>query len=367
MTTDAPGPIPITLANRWLWLRVHVIPVLLFGAVIGVLAILWKDHVAAPTMVGQAEPVLASASCPKAGVLTNLLVSRFQKVKAGDPIATVLVVDPRVLAASLAVIQSEIELLRISMQPVVNRQRMALDYDQLRLDWMRQRARLGEARVNLQLAEAEYRRMGELFKDKIVSERVYEQAKAARDRFQGEADDLSKLVSQGESGLQDLQLTNALDLSKVTADPLVAAIAVEESKLRLTEAEMNPFTVRAPMDGIVETILHRPGEAVTAGEAIVSLASLNPARIVGYLRPPFLQEPKVGMRVSIRTRSLHPEVGKAKVVEVGTQLQTVPATLLGPVNFANIAQGLPVDISLPDALKIRSGEVVDIILGNQHD
>ena len=268
MKTDSQAPIPIPLANRWLWLRVNVVPAALFVLVLVVLAVLWEDHVAAPAMVGQAEPILANASCPKAGVLTNLLVSRFQKVKAGDPIATVLVVDPKVLAASLAVIQSEIESLRTTMQPVVARQRMALDYDQLRLDWMRQRARLGEARVNLQLAEAEYHRMSELFKDKIVSERVFEQAKAARDRFQGEADELSKLVSQGELGFQDMQLTNALELSKVTIDPLNAAIAVEESKLRLTEAEMNPFTVKAPMDGIVENILHRPGEAVTGGEGI---------------------------------------------------------------------------------------------------
>ena len=33
----------------------------------------------------------------------------------------------------------------------------------------------------------------------------------------------------------------------------------------------------------------------------------------------------------------------ATVTEVGTQLESVPATLLGPVNFANIVQGLPVD------------------------
>ena len=75
------------------------------------------------------------------------------------------------------------------------------------------------------------------------------------------------------------------------------------------------------------------------------------------------------MRVSIRTRSPHPEVAKASVMEVGTQLETVPPTLLGPINFANIVQGLPVDISMPESLKlkIRSGEVVDVILGNQRD
>jgi hypothetical protein len=55
-------------------------------------------------------------------------------------------------------------------------------------------------------------------------------------------------------------------------------------------------------------------------------------------------------------------VGKATVTEVGTQLESVPPTLLGPINFANIVQGLPVDISLPANLNILPGELVDITL-----
>jgi hypothetical protein len=50
------------------------------------------------------------------------------------------------------------------------------------------------------------------------------------------------------------------------------------------------------------------------------------------------------------------------VTEVGTQLESVPATLLGPINFANIVQGLPVDVSVPANLKILPGELVDIRL-----
>ena len=69
-------------------------------------------------------------------------------------------------------------MLRASLQPVAAQQRLAMDYSQLRLDWMRQRAQLGMAKANLQLAEADFHRTEELFKDKIVSERAYDQAKA---------------------------------------------------------------------------------------------------------------------------------------------------------------------------------------------
>jgi hypothetical protein len=43
---------------------------------------------------------------------------------------------------------------------------------------------LATAQVNLQLAETEYHRMDTLFKDKIISERQYEQAKAAREEVE---------------------------------------------------------------------------------------------------------------------------------------------------------------------------------------
>src|SRR6266700_5896106 len=81
---------------------------------------------------------------------------------------------------------------------------------------------------------------------------------------------------------------------------------------------------------------------LTAGQPIVAVATLNPVRIVGYLRPPIMDEPKPGMKVEVRTRGVPRVVGSAHIVEVGTQLEAVPATLLGPMKLANTELGLPV-------------------------
>src|SRR5262249_30540521 len=158
------------------------------------------------------------------------------RVKAGDTVGKVLVTDPRILASSLAVIQAEIDALRASQRPVLSQERNVMDYQQLRLDWMRQRAQLAAARVNLDLAGSECHRMAELFKDQIVSQRDSERAKANRDRLQQEVSELGRLVEEGERGFQQLQRTDVPGASVPSADPLAAAIAVQESKLRLTEA-----------------------------------------------------------------------------------------------------------------------------------
>ena len=347
---------------RLLDLRVRIIPVLVFAAAWGGVAVAWRHFGAAPMMVGQAEPVLASVSCYKPGVLAELTVTRFQKAKAGEAVGQVMITEPRILAASLAVIQADILMLQAEMKPVVAQQRTAMDYDQLQLDWMRQRASLATARVNLQLAESEYRRMEALFNDKIISQRVFEEAKAAQDRLRGEVAELTKLVASAGTNFAQLQVTNTQDLTKVTVDPLRASIAVQESKLRLTEAELSPLPLKAPIDGIVTTVNVRVGEAVNPGQAILNIATLEPVRIVGYLRAPLLAEPKPGMRVEVFTRGVRRRTGEAKVLEVGTQFENVPPALLGPVKFADVVLGLPVNVSLPPSLAIRPGELVDIAL-----
>ena len=367
MKSNSLSPIPIPLAQRWLDARHRVLPGLVFGTTLFVIALLWKNNVAAPTLVGQAEPVLANVSSYKPGMLAGLTVGRFQTVKAGDPVGLVIITDPKVLTTSLAVIQAEIEMLRAEMKPVSAQQRTAMDYDQLRLVWMKERAQLAGARVNLQLAETEFQRTGELFKDKIVSQRLFDQAKAAQERLRQEVEELTKLVAEGELNFKSLQLSNSVEISKVTLDPLRAAIAVQESKLRLTEAELSPVPLKAPMDGIVSAIYHRSGEAVTAGEAILAIATLAPVRIVGYMRSPILNEPKVGMQVEVRTRGVHREMGSARIVEVGAQLESMPLALAGPLRPPGTELGLPIDISLPANLKIRPGELVDITVLSKTD
>ena len=336
-------------------------PVVLIATVL-LLAVLWKDYASAPTLVGQVEAIEANVSCYKPGMLAQLNVNRFQRVKAGDPVGQVLVTDPKILAASLAVIQADIEMLRVSMQPVAARQRTAMDYSQLRLDWMRQRAQLAMARVNLQFADIELHRTEELFKDKIVAERVYDQAKASQGRLQNEVDELAQLVEEQSRNFDQLQLTNSIELSKITDEPLRAAIAVQESKLRLTETELSPITLRAPVDGMVDTVYHRAGEAVNAGEPIVAIAPLNAVRIVGYLRSPVTCEPKIGERVQVRTRGPRRQIGTGEVLEVGTQFEPIAPALQAPMKLTVVELGLPVGISLPSGMNIRPGELVDLTI-----
>jgi multidrug resistance efflux pump len=367
MTSSSPRPIPIPWRQRWRHVRQRLVPALLFIGLLLALAQLWKKYASAPTLVGQAEVVPANVSCYKPGMLAQLFVNRFQTVKAGDLVGQVLVTDPKILASSLAVIQAEIEEIRASQTPVAAEQRLAMEYSEVRLHWMAQRAELGVAKADLLVAEADFHRTEELFKEKIVSERAYDLAKAKQSSLRNKVDELVLSVEDQGHRVGLLQPTNTIAISTVTDDPLRAAITVEESKLRLTEAELNPITLRAAVDGMVDVIYHRVGEAVTAGEPIVGIAPLNAVRIIGYLRPPLLEDPKLGGRVEVRTRGPHRQVGTAQILEVGTQFEPLPPALQIPARLANAELGLPLSISVPPSLQIRPGELVDLTLVRKID
>ncbi len=360
MKSDGLTPIPTPPAQRLRDLRTRFLPAAVIGVCVITIGVLWKNNIAAPTLVGQAEPVLSNLSSHKPGTVAGLNVTRFQHVKAGDILGHVLIADPKVVEASLAVIRAEIESYRLNDSPLVRQQRSAVDFIQVRLDWMRQRAVLATSRVNLQLAEIELRRNQDLHKDKLVSQSALDLALATRDGLQREVEELTKLVNEGEQSFKELNPSG--DLVKMSTDPTHAAMTLQEAKLRQIEAELSPVTLRASLDGVVTAIYHRSGESVTAGQPIVSIASVKPVRIVGYMRAPSLDDPKVGMKVEVRTRGGRREVGLAQITEVGTQLEVPPLALASSARPPNTELGLPVEISLPANLTIRPGELVDLTL-----
>jgi multidrug resistance efflux pump len=228
---------------------------------------------------------------------------------------------------------------------------------------MDQRVQLATARVKLELAEADLKRDEELFRDKIVSQQILDAARTARDALQTEIKERSTLVAEQEERLKSLNLgTNGVAYPSDTTpeDVLRASIKVQEEKLRLTEAELRPITLTVDMEGTVSAVHHRSGEAVLAGEPIVTLTAINSDRIIGYVRQPISFEPKVGQRVEVRARSLRRCVGEAEIVEVGAHMEPISAAL-SPLSNAHIHEvGLPVLVSVPRSQKLLPGEIVDL-------
>ena len=366
--------IPTPPAQRWKDFRRQGMPVLIFGCVAVLILYLWNRNLGASTFVGEVETIQENVASRQPGQLADLSVDNFQPVKAGDAVARVITTDPNVIEASLAIIRAEVELLKTGMDPVLNQHRDAVNYQQLRLSWLLQRVDLAAARVRLQFAENDLERVARLFDEQIVPRGIpqggqnnnnifgYEVALRDRDALRTEVDERARVVTEIEQKLRGLKVPENWENPQPTSPAILAAVAVQDEKLRLTEAQLNPITLRAPMDGVVSHIYRRSGETILAGEPILAISAPSARRIIGYMRQPLPFEPKVGDTVKVYTRRTHVQSANARILQVGVQMEPVTAPMRIRGYGTALDRGLPILLSVPAGLEVHPGELVDLML-----
>ena len=232
---------------------------------------------------------------------------------------------------------------------------------------------LAAAGVRLQFADSELQRVAKLFEEKIVPQGIpqgpnqngvtgYEVALRDRDALRTEVEERTKLVTEMEQKLHDLKVPDNWENPQATSPAISAAVAVQDEKLRLTEAQLNPITLKCPMDGMVSKIYHRSGETIVAGDPIITLTASRSQHIIGYLRQPLPFEPKSGDPVKIYTRRPHRQVATTQILQVGVQMELVTAPMRLRGYSAAMERGLPVLLSLPPGLELHPGELVDLMV-----
>lgn len=376
------SPIPTPPALRWREFRIRALPGVVFVlALVGVIWI-WNTQLAAPTLVGEVEVRRAHVASLTPGTLAKLNVDRFSPVRAGDPVAEVLVSNPRYLESTLGVIKAEAEILRLQLDPVATTERTQLDFERLRLELLNQKVLLASGQIQLRYAEAEFERLSALRRGStvIASQTEWEIAQRDRDSLRAEVQARQRLIQELEADLARLRVSRPPAEPPALPEGWRLALDLQEQRLKQALAEFGPVTLTAPIDGIVSTVYRFSGDNVAAGEPIVTITATRSERILAYLIPPWQEEPEAGAPVEVRARSGSRALGQARILEVGRYLEPVTATVayqlgLRASGLAQAAQlglplnannqpitGLPLAISLPAGLNLRPGEAVDLRL-----
>ncbi len=375
-------PIPTPPALRWREFRIRALPVVVFAATLAGVIWIWQHELAPPTLIGEVEVRRAHVASIQPGTLVKLAVDRFQTVRVGDPVAEILISNPRYLESTLGVIKAETEILRLQLDPLVTTERIRVDFHRLRLELLDQKVQLAASQMNLRYAEAEYDRLATLRREQtaIVSQSELELAQRDRDALRAEVQSRQRLVQELEADLNRLRVSRPPAESETVPEGWRLALGLQEQRLQQALSEFGPVSLTAPIDGTVSTVYRYAGENVAAGEPIVTITSTHSDRIVAYLLPPWRVEPTVGTPVEVRTRHGARAVGRARILEVGRYLDNITPTLayqLGvrasalaqaaqpaaQLNFNNLPiPGLPLAISVPPGLNLRPGEAVDLRL-----
>lgn len=154
--------------------------------------------------------------------------------------------------------------------------------------------------------------------------------------------------SSGAGTLVDLPAGRALRVFDAVAAGQVVA-RVEDDAGKWTD-------VTAPLAGQVVQIHRQPGQPVTAGQPVLTVASSRGRYVTAYVRGERGAAP--GAAVEVRAQSDANRSFRAVVERVGPQYQPVPAAHLADRKAAE--WGLPVLIPIPPDAVLRPGELVRV-------
>jgi multidrug resistance efflux pump len=357
-------PIPVPPSQRWREVRLLYLPRIVF--LLGVIgtALLWSRWVTPATLVAEAEAMQAEVRAAQGGMLVGLKVAAFQAVAANEVVGHVAVVDPKVLDATLAVIRAEVGMLAATMTGATDRQRVALEFERLQLDWMSGRVELASLRGKLQIVEADLTRLTPLHRGGMITNEQFDQLKANRETLAEQVAEQAKLVARLEPFLRTLAPAEGQTAALSTESALASAIKVQDAKLKLAEQQLTPVPLLSPIAGVVSVVLRRNGETVVAGEPILRIVAARPDRLSGFLRQPLPFEPKVGMPVEIRSRSTPRVSAASKIVAVGPTMEPLTPTLISAMHLPPTPvpePGLKIQVAIPTGFVVRPGEFVDVI------
>jgi multidrug resistance efflux pump len=351
--------IPSPPSHYWREFRHTYLPFIVFSSVLLLTVNLWNQHVAPPSIVGQVESVRSSVTTTVQGELMELRVDMLQEVKKGDIIAMVNVMDDDVVNASLKA--AEANLVTMEERLRQNNYRILENFENLKHDLAVRKVERATENVNLQFAVAEFNRTYKLYQEKTVSETEYDMARTRMDALKGKLTELDKLIGEMEISIARLRPPADLLSNTNASDPIFRAIQAEREQII---AQAKPQVIKAPMAGVISAIYKRKGEKVIRGDTIVVISTLEPERIMAFVRQPLNIRPKVGDTVEVRSRSFARPAAYAKVMKVGTQLEAINVPLPLAVQNQGVEFGLPLLIALPKGIPLMPGETVDISMVN---
>ena len=247
---------------------------------------------------------------------------------------------------------------------MVEARRLAVDVERCRLTILGLRTDVESDKVELARLDKLLEAMRKAFEKGAASELEITDLTGQRDVVLERIRGNTRSMGQAEEDLQATQARRRKHPTSQPADwsayigPIRERRAAQEARVQEVSLQIAALTIRSPISGTICSVLCRPGQGVDANEDILIIAADRGEHILSYVREYQRIQPKVGMPVTVRLRSASGKGVQARIVRVGPQVEEVPPhQRLDP---ARIEWGVPVLISMPQALPLRPGELVDI-------
>ena len=240
---------------------------------------------------------------------------------------------------------------------------------------------LSSLKTTLDTARKDKERYEDLFKRDIVSEKeydnvnlkyetslkAYESARANMDQLrEGYREEDIRLAKakliEGEAALK--QARSNLGKIKITEKEVESAIAkvqAAEAKLKLAETQLGYMELRAPFKGIITNRNIEPGEVVSLGQEVFSLADLSSIELKIFVDETDIGKVKHGQKADVKVDTFPEKIFEGKVSFISPEGEFTPKIIqthkervklvylvkvLIPNTSLDLKPGMPADATL---------------------
>ena len=376
-------------------LRRHILPILVWLSVLAAVVGLFTRRSQRFEVLGIAQGQVRQIASSCTGRLKSVSVQLFEEVSLGQPVAVVDTIldneQPRAqLQAQLSTILAEIEHLTVQLVPTqddllaekadrqTNRlsdsRRFSVDVENARLEILRLRALIETDRIMLEDLALEVQTVKELLAQEAVAPYELQKAKVQYETLATKIEENEQLLEQAKDALtQTQQRRDEYTRYKPHHPSVEDALDVIRKAIKIQERRMDEILVQiealeprqalqltAPIDGVVSQIQHWPGEAVLAGEPILTIAEVKPTEIIAYAFEDQVNQIQKGMVVELVKQSEPKkiEIARSQIIYIGPIVEQLPPRLWRNPNIPE--WGRPFLVKAPPQMKLIIGEVVGI-------
>ena len=392
---STPAPTPATQPEhaptepkvRWPWLKyaTPVLVVLLAAAVVITLTRDWNawegGRIEQVTDDAVVRGDLTPLSTKVAGIVRNVKVSDFQRVRSGDLLVELQDDDYQ---AQLAQASAAVEAAKAAIEN--NRRQRELQDSRIQralagIDQAKAQAAAAAAGINAVQADvvrtsAERTRQEALLASQAATKQHVEGAVADEQRFAAQAVSREADLEQARTALRSNEIAVETERrSKAVLESqelqLIADLHVKQAALAMAQVNLGYTKVHAPADGTVGERQVRPGQLVSPGTQVLTFVP-ETKWVQANFRETQLTHMKVGDPAEIRIDEYPGQIARGKVLEIapasGSQFALLPPDN-ATGNYTKVVQRIPVKIAIDDATlaaKLRPGLSVVATVRTSH-
>jgi HlyD family secretion protein len=245
-------------------------------------------------------------------------------------------------------------------------------------DIERARLALSVAKVAMEQAQKDKERYDSLFQKTIVSERELDiaqlQYEKALKEYESAKESLEELnegfrkeniraakakLNEGEAVLK--QAKNNLRLIEIKEKEVGAAQALvraAEASLRLAEVQLDFTLLKAPFKGIIASRTIEPGEVVSPGQEVISLADLSRVDLKIFIDETEIGNVKPGQPVDVKIDTFPDKLYKGKVTFISPEAEFTPKIIQTHKERVKLVYLVKIAVPNPD-LELKPGMPAD--------